>query len=183
MFDDLDPLDRMMSSDPADSAHANGARLSWRAGDGVYADTFGRLQFTAPQAPYSSDNAALAALVDAVTAQVAAMDEASRIALFANLKRDKQNDLKGAGIVFTTAAGGRSMIRKTARNCAVLRKASCRNGPAHRPKRATNTALPTRNVCVYTPASPICQRFQLQIRRWPLRTGRRASNRDHSLKR
>ncbi len=51
-----------------------------------------------------SADAALAALADTVTRQVGAMDEARQVELFARLKRDKENDLKGAGIVFMPAA-------------------------------------------------------------------------------
>ena len=104
MFGDIDKLGAMTSLDPSEAARADSVRLVWRAGDGAYADTFGTLRFAPPKSPYATSDAALAALVDAVTTQVGVMDDASRTTLFANLRRDKQNDLKGAGVVFMTAA-------------------------------------------------------------------------------
>ncbi len=104
MFGDIDKLGAMSAWDPADPAHANDVRFVWRAGDGVYGDTFGRLHFTAPRSPFASSDAALAALVDSVTGEVGAMDDAKRTELFANLRRDKRDDLKAAGIVFMKAA-------------------------------------------------------------------------------
>ena len=104
MFADVDKVGGMVSWDPALDARHDDARLVWRAGEGLYADTFGRLQFSPPRSPFASSDAALAALVESVDAQVAAMDDASRVTLFASLRRDKTNDLKGAGVVFMTAA-------------------------------------------------------------------------------
>jgi hypothetical protein len=104
MFGDLDPLGRMVATEPTAAAHAGSVRLVWRAGDGIYTDTFGRLRYVPPQRPHLSADAALVALVDTVTGQVGAMDEANRIELFTHLVRDKQNDLKGAGVIFMPAA-------------------------------------------------------------------------------
>lgn len=104
MFGDLDPLGRLVATEPAAAAQAGGVRVVWRAGEGAYADTFGRLRYLSPQTPPASADAALAALADTVTRQVGAMDDANRIELFARLKRDKENDLTRAGIVFMPAA-------------------------------------------------------------------------------
>jgi hypothetical protein len=103
MFGDLDPLGRLVATEPAAAAQASGVRLVWRAGEGAYADTFGRFRYSPPQTTMSAD-AALATLADAVTRQVGAMDEANQVELFARLKRDKENDLTAAGIVFMPAA-------------------------------------------------------------------------------
>ena len=46
----------------------------------------------------------LAALADSVSVQVRALGEDERIALFARLKDDKDNDLRGAGLLFLPAA-------------------------------------------------------------------------------
>jgi hypothetical protein len=104
MFHDIDPLDRVVASPPGDALLAHGTRVTWRAGDGAYADTFGRFTFAAPASVPASADAALAALVGAVTPQIRALPEAERIALMQRLRRDKELDLTAAGIVFLPAA-------------------------------------------------------------------------------
>jgi len=104
MFGDIDKLGAMTAAVPGDSPRGGDVRLVWRAGDGLYGDTFGRLHFTVPKTPFASPDAALAALVESVTAEVGAMDDAKRAQIFANLRRDKQNDLMAAGVVFVRAA-------------------------------------------------------------------------------
>lgn len=107
MFGDLDPLGRLVATDPAEAAQARGGRLVWgarQATEGPYADTFGRLRYAPPPSPFVSPDAALAALADKTTQEVAAMDDPTRARLFSNLARDKRNDLKAAGIVFMPAA-------------------------------------------------------------------------------
>ncbi|MEO8754576.1 MAG: hypothetical protein ABI624_18060 [Casimicrobiaceae bacterium] len=104
MFEDLDKTDRVLASEPALATLAGGERLVWRAGDGVYAATFGRMRFTPPATEAPSADAALAALADAVTTQMRALSETERIALLAQLKADKLVDLRAAGIVFLPAA-------------------------------------------------------------------------------
>ena len=104
MFHDLDPLDALSASAPGDALLAHGTRITWRAGDGAYADTFGKFAFTPPARAPASADAALAALVAALTPQVGALPEPERIALMRNLRRDKELDLTAAGIVFLPAA-------------------------------------------------------------------------------
>jgi len=100
---DVDPLDRFAAVAPADAAQAGGERLTWPAGGGPYADTFGRLSFAKPSHPMPAD-AALAALAASATSEIARMDEAERIELFDNLRRDKRLDLQQAGLVMLPAA-------------------------------------------------------------------------------
>lgn len=104
MIDTLDPLGRLIASEPGTAALAQGARLALPAGNGLYADTFGRIRFAPPAAAPSSADAALAALGETVRAQVAAMAPIDRVALFSRLQMDKTNDLKQAGLVFLPAA-------------------------------------------------------------------------------
>jgi hypothetical protein len=104
MFGDVDRTGRIMASDPASLAQAAGVRLTWRAGDGVYADTFGRFRYATPTPQPESADTALAALTNAVATQARALDDRDRTALFAHLARDKRNDLKAAGIAFLPAA-------------------------------------------------------------------------------
>jgi hypothetical protein len=104
MFNDFDPLDRFASTDPQEALLAKGQRLVWHAGNGPYADTFGRLPFTAPVASFDSADRALAALAAATTPSIGALAPAERAAFFARLRRDKQLDLRAAGLVAVPAA-------------------------------------------------------------------------------
>jgi hypothetical protein len=104
MLDDLDRTGRLVASDPAEATLAGGERLVWRAGEGIYADTFGRFRYMLPQPAPASGDAALAALVRMVTTQTRALSETERIGMFSNLKRDKVNERLRAGIVFLPAA-------------------------------------------------------------------------------
>jgi hypothetical protein len=104
MFGDVDRTGRMMASDPSALAQAAGTRVVWKAGDGVYADTFSRFKYRTPMPPPESADVALAALASAVATQARALDDRERAALFAQLERDKRSDLKAAGIVFLPAA-------------------------------------------------------------------------------
>lgn len=122
MFEDIDKTDRVIASQPAEATLAGGERLAWRAGDGVYAATFGRLKFAPPATPAPSADAALAQLADSVTAQVRTLSESDRSALLAQLKADKLADLRAAGIVFVPAAkealldpDGDAALRRAAR--------------------------------------------------------------------
>lgn len=104
MLDSIDPLGRLVASEPQAALLVNGARLTLPAGAGLYADTFGRLRFTRPDPPPSSPDAALAALAESVRVQVAALSPDERVALFSRLATDKADDLKQAGLVFLPAA-------------------------------------------------------------------------------
>lgn len=104
MLDTLDPLGRLIASEPAAAAQAGGARLAWPAGKGLYADTFGRLRFARPNPPPRSADEALAALAESARAQVRAMPASERAALFARLAADKAHELPHAGLIFLPAA-------------------------------------------------------------------------------
>jgi hypothetical protein len=101
---DTQRVDRVVAFTPDEATLADGERLAWRSREGTYKDTFGRLAFTPPAPAPPSADAALAALVDAVTQQVRAMTADDRTALFARLREDKRRDLRAAGIVFLPAA-------------------------------------------------------------------------------
>ncbi|MFO1310831.1 MAG: hypothetical protein U1F41_02070 [Burkholderiales bacterium] len=104
MMGDIDILDRFAATAPQDALfHDGGARLAWRAGDGVYAATFGRMTFGKPAAPMPGD-LAVEALARDVTAQLRALPEEERIAMLGALRRDKQRDLTAAGLVFVPFA-------------------------------------------------------------------------------
>ena len=51
VLDSLDPLGRLIASAPTAATLANGARLAWPAGQGLYAETFGKLRFETPNPP------------------------------------------------------------------------------------------------------------------------------------
>jgi hypothetical protein len=101
---DVDPLGRLVASDPADATLAGGERLNWRAGDSAYADTFGRFRFTLPDPAPASPDAAVAALARTVAEQARSLGEEERIAIFSRLKKDKENDRRDAGLIFLPAA-------------------------------------------------------------------------------
>jgi len=99
MLADFDPLDRLRATAPESATLVQGERLIWRAGDGVYADTFGRFRFRPPRAPLASEDDALAALTLSVTEQMHAFDAGEQVRLLNAWRRDKQRDLVAAGIV------------------------------------------------------------------------------------
>lgn len=101
---DLERTTRLVASEPAEAMLADGEVLRWPAGGGVHAGTFGRLRFERPQRAHRDGDEALAALAASATAQVAAMPEADRAALFAQLGEDKWAGRPDAGLVFLPAA-------------------------------------------------------------------------------
>ncbi len=123
MLGDLQRVDRLIASEPADATLASGERLIWRAGDGVYNETFGRIHFTPPNPAPSSADAALTALADTVTKQTRALSVDERVAMFTRLKDDKLHDLRAAGIVFLPAAKAAVL---DARSDPALRRAATR---------------------------------------------------------
>ena len=104
MFGDLDPLGRFVASDAASAQQAFGARLSLPPGQGVYAETFGRLILSRPEPRPESADAALAALADGVHREVRAMSLEEQIVLFVRLSKDKTQGLPHAGLVFLPVA-------------------------------------------------------------------------------
>lgn len=101
---DIDRTERLIGSDAADATLADGERLVFHVGQGPYAATFGRIRFSLPESPPASADEALAALTQTVTRQVRALGAAEQTEVFAQLTRDKINDLRGAGLVFLPAA-------------------------------------------------------------------------------
>ncbi len=100
MLDDIDRLSVLTASDPEAAVLVHGERLVWKVASGAYGDTLGQFHFTQPTPAPASADAALAALVASVTAQVEALSEADRIALLGRLERDKQHQLSHAGLPF-----------------------------------------------------------------------------------
>jgi hypothetical protein len=76
----------------------------WKANEGIYADTFGRLHFTLPNPPSKSDAEALAALRAQTAAQVDAYDSAQRSAVFLRLRAQYAAGWQNVQRLFTTAA-------------------------------------------------------------------------------
>jgi hypothetical protein len=103
-FADIDRTDHLVAMDPAQAILVNGERITWRLGNSVYADTFGRYKFAPPAAPLPSKPAARAALADIVTVQTRALDDGKRLELFTNLERDKLADLMSVRGVFKPTA-------------------------------------------------------------------------------
>jgi hypothetical protein len=99
----MDPLDRFAAIDPGAATQAGGERLVWRAGEGMYRDTFGKIAFAKPRAPLPPD-AALRTLASTVTDRMRAMDDAHRATIFTRLRDDKLRDLTAAGTIFVPAA-------------------------------------------------------------------------------
>jgi len=108
----MDPLDRFAAIDPVNAVQADGERLVWKPGEGVYRDTFGSMSFTKPRSALPPD-VALRTLAAAIDAQVRPMDDAHRAALFLRLRDDKKRDLDAAGTAFAPAARAALMDPKT----------------------------------------------------------------------
>ena len=104
MIGDLERTTRLVAGEPGEALLADGEALRWPVGGGAHAATFGRLRFVLPQPAPRDGNEALAALAASAAAQVAAMPEADRAALFAQLEQDKWAGRPDAGLVFLPAA-------------------------------------------------------------------------------
>ena len=94
MLATMDPLDRFAAIEPNAAVQAGGERLVWKAGDGIYRDTFGRLcsRSRASRPP----DAALRALAAAVSERVRSMDDAqARRALHAPSRRQEARPERG----------------------------------------------------------------------------------------
>jgi hypothetical protein len=105
MLGDVDPLDRLVATAPGDALLAHGERIAWRAGDGVYAGTFGQLEFKPPKSMPLDADAALTELARQASAQIRALEPAERAALFDRARRDKVDlDLKDGALVIVPAA-------------------------------------------------------------------------------
>jgi len=105
MLADLDVTGRLVASSPGAAQLAHGGeRLSWRVGEGAYAETIGRITFIAPSAPEADAGVALRRLAEAVTMQVRALDPMQRVAVFDRLAADKQADRFGAALLYLPVA-------------------------------------------------------------------------------
>jgi hypothetical protein len=104
MLDDLSRVTRFTASPPGEALLRDGERIVWKAGEGEYADTFGRLHFTPPNPAPKSGDEALAALRAQVAEQVKTFDSAPRVELFQRLRRQYEAGLQDVQKLFTTAA-------------------------------------------------------------------------------
>jgi len=104
MLSDVNLVRRFVDSAPEEAPLARGSRIVFEAKTSVYADTLGRFDLKPPVIAPSSDDAALAMLGAALAAEVSALADAEKAALFARLKRDVDRDLDHAGIAFFPAA-------------------------------------------------------------------------------
>ena len=94
MLDDINRVTRFTASAPEKALLADGERMQWRTGTGIYADSFGRLPFIMPQPRPASADAAFAALQAQVREAVGKLDSAARAALFLRLRElhDAEHD-------------------------------------------------------------------------------------------
>jgi hypothetical protein len=104
MMGDIDITGRLTASDPGEAVQADGERLVWRAAEGRYADTFGKIRFVLPEPRPADADAALAAIAEETATQLRALPVDERLAIFERLKADKLHDLRGAGFAFLPAA-------------------------------------------------------------------------------
>jgi hypothetical protein len=104
MFADLDPLARLVAGEVSSAQRREGARLKWLASHGLYADTFGRLDFAPPPSPPASANAALRLLAESSREQVLSLPAGDQVALFSRLRQDKLGNMPHAGLVFVAVA-------------------------------------------------------------------------------
>jgi hypothetical protein len=104
MLDDMTRTTRLIASDAQDASLADGQRLVWHVDQGIYADTFGRIRFHAPDAVPATETAALDALRTQAAAQVGDMPSQQRSALFTRLHEQYEAFARGVQAAFTTAA-------------------------------------------------------------------------------
>jgi hypothetical protein len=104
MLDDINRTTRLIASAPADATLADGERIVWHAGQGLYADTFGRIGFRRPQPPPANEQAVLAALRAQAAEQVDKLPSEQRTALFKRLRQQYDGFARQVQTVFTTAA-------------------------------------------------------------------------------
>ena len=104
MLDDLSRVTRFTASAPEQALLRGGERVVWKADEGDYADTFGRLHFALPDPAPKSDVEALAALRVQASQQVNAWDSTRRAELFRRLRRQYEAWQQDVQRLFTTAA-------------------------------------------------------------------------------
>jgi hypothetical protein len=104
MLDDLSRVTRFTAGSPDEALLRSGERIVWKATEGEYADTFGRLHFTPPNPVPKSGDEALAVLRAQVAEQVKTFDSARRAELFQRLRRQYEAGLQDVQKLFTAAA-------------------------------------------------------------------------------
>jgi hypothetical protein len=104
MLDDISRVTRFTASAPEQALLRGGERVVWKADEGDYADTFGRLHFARPDPAPKSDVEALAALRVQASQQVNAWDSTRRAELFRRLRRQYEAWQQDVQRLFTTAA-------------------------------------------------------------------------------
>ena len=104
MLDDINRVTRFSMGTPDDALQAHGERLVWHIDHGAYADTFGKIHFSLPQAAPATPEAALGALRAQTSAQMLGMDSATRAAIFKRLRQQFDAFARAAQTVFTDAA-------------------------------------------------------------------------------
>jgi hypothetical protein len=122
MLDDINRVTRFTASTPADALLSGGERVQWKASEGRYADTFGRMHFVLPQAPPASADAARVAFGMQVSTQVRQFDSATKAVLFTRLRELYEGNARDVQAIFRNAAED------------TLRDASA-NGGAHKAAR------------------------------------------------
>jgi hypothetical protein len=104
ILDSMSRTTRLVASEPQDAMLADGERVVVQSATGIYADTFGRVRFSAPVPPPADQAAALAALRAQAAEQVARMDAPARTALFLKLRQLHDAFARNVQSVFTLAA-------------------------------------------------------------------------------
>ena len=104
VLDDFTRVTRFTAGAPDDVLFADGERMVWRAGEGLYADTFGRIRFTPPQPAPKTAADALALLRAQASAQVRAFDAATKKILFERLRQQYDANARAVQKLFSPAA-------------------------------------------------------------------------------
>ena len=104
MLDDINRVTRFTASTPGEALFAGGERLQWRANEGRYADTFGRMHFVLPQPAPASADAARQALSVQASAQVRQFESAEKANLFVRLRELYEGNARDVQPIFRAAA-------------------------------------------------------------------------------
>jgi type IV secretory pathway VirB3-like protein len=103
MYADVERIDRLVATEPAQATLVDGDRLTWRLEDSLYADALARVRLVRPEPPPASPKAAMEAIAKQITASVHALDDAQRRDLRAALERYRKQGLTGLDAVFDEA--------------------------------------------------------------------------------
>ncbi len=121
MIGDIDRTGRLIGAEPSRATLANGERLAFRMGAGVYAATFGRFRYTQPDPPPANADDALRALMATIAAQMRSLPVADQSAVLEQLTRDKVAGWRAAGTIFVPVA--RDVLVDPASDPALARRA------------------------------------------------------------